>query len=120
MSAQAEVHLWQTTAENGLVVGIDLTVTVDIAVVAVTDLCAGLILCKTLFLCDGIQTVELLLRTDDTLIVPAVELTYFLAYLSDIRSCDVLFGPKPSEVTLFFNVLRLALISCFKAWSRLR
>ena len=59
MGTQTEVHLGQTAAENCLVVTVDLTVTVDVTIVAVAYLCSRLILVKTLGLCQSVQLVEL-------------------------------------------------------------
>ena len=84
VSANTEVHLWQTTTENRLVVSVDLTVAIDITIVAVTHLCTWLILVEALALGNSVQLVELSLCTDDTLIIPAIELTYFLTDLCNI------------------------------------
>ena len=75
MSAQAEIDCGKTTAENSLVVSIDLAVAVDIAIITVTYLCTSLILIKALRLCISIQLIELSLCADDALIVPSIEPT---------------------------------------------
>ena len=62
---QTKVNLWQTTTQNRLVVGINLAITIYIAIVAITHIGSWLILIKTICLCNSIQLVELGLGTDD-------------------------------------------------------
>ena len=84
MCTETEVYFWQTTAENSLVVTVDLSVAIDIAIEAVTYLCTWLVFVETLCLSQGIQLVELALCADDALIIPTIELTNLLANLCDV------------------------------------
>ena len=116
MSTQTEIQLRQTTAQNRLVGIRNLTVTIDILIVAVTHLCARLIGGGLVLGSICIQFVKLCLSADDTLVIPTIELTDFLTDLSNV--CTINLGVLAR--TLLRTVLTLALIWCFKAWSLLR
>ena len=89
MCAQTEVDTGKATSEHCLVIRIDLTVAIDITIVAVTDVCTRLILAEALRLCHGVQFGQLFLRTDNALIVPSIELTSLFTHLSDVSTCDI-------------------------------
>ena len=100
---QTKVNLWQTTTQNRLVVGINLAITIYIAIVAITHIGTWLILFQSLSLCKGIQLVELLLGTDNTLVIPTIELTNFLTNLGDIRTSDILLCTETKRCYLVFQ-----------------
>ena len=84
MCADTEVDLWQTAAKNSLVITGNLTVTINILIKTVTYVCTLL----------GCVLVQVFLCTGDTLILPSIELTDFLAYFGDIRASNIRFGTE--------------------------
>ena len=100
---QTKVNLWQTTTQNRLVVGINLTVAIYIAIVAITYMGTWLILFQTLSLCKCVQLIELLLGTDNTLVIPTIELTNFLTNLGDIRTSDILLCTETKRCNLILQ-----------------
>ena len=89
VSAKSEVHLWQTAAENCLVISVDNAVrlavrTGDVLVEAVADV--GTLLCGVI--------VKVALCACDSLVNPTVELTDLLTYVCGISAGDVRLGAE--------------------------
>ncbi len=103
MCTQTKVNLWQTATQNCLVVGINLTVAIYIAIVAITYMGTWLILFQTLSLCKCVQLIELLLGTDNTLVIPTIELTNSLTNLGDIRTSDLLLCTETKRCNLILQ-----------------
>ena len=47
MCAQTEVNFWQTATQNSLVVTVNLAITIDITIIAITYMCTWLILFRS-------------------------------------------------------------------------
>ena len=86
---ETEMYLRHTAAQHHLVVGVYFAVgfTVRSAYVLIEAVAnPGTLLSSVV--------VQVFLRAGNTLICPAIELTYFLAYIGDVCSGDVRVGTK--------------------------
>ena len=74
MSADTEIHTRQTTSKHHTVVSVYDTIFVDIFVQAITQLCTVLLS----------MVIKICLRTGDTFIYIAIELTDLFPYVGDV------------------------------------